>query len=127
MTRFLFSFNFISAFLFFSDPVTLIGCTGSLFVFLYLVSLWPGRLHWLYWVIISFLVFSLFFFFHGLVAFIGCTVSLFVFSCTQFFHDLSLNCCVRRRRTHPNREKLELLWTIRRCQFGPPRKLFRGE
>ena len=38
-----------------------------------------------------------------------------------------LNNCVRRRRTHPNREKLLLLWTIRRCQFAPPRKFFRGE
>ena len=37
------------------------------------------------------------------------------------------NNCVRRRRTHSNREKLLLLWTIRRCQFGPPRKFFRGE
>ena len=35
--------------------------------------------------------------------------------------------CIRRRRTHPNREKLLLSWTIRRCQFGPPRKFFRGE
>ena len=36
------------------------------------------------------------------------------------------NDCVRRRRTHPNREKLELLWTIRRWQFGPPPENFSG-
>ena len=28
--------------------------------------------------------------------------------------------CVRRRRTHPNREKLLLLWTIRVVNLAPP-------
>ena len=96
MTRFLSSFNF--CLFVFSDPVALIGCTGSLLVCFCIFS-WPGRLRWLYWVPFYLFIFYLFFFFLtwspslvvlGLFYFLYSGFFLFLFFFVFFFFSHSL-------------------------------------